>query len=110
MCYMSYPSTTVRLLCDGCVGSHRGGAAGQVRKVMSILARLPSSVGGNGGVIQDDPNIVIKKQIASSHVVLKRVGVVGAVVGVQAMVVAHTTDDEDMGQPVAEAAEKQVWC
>ena len=34
---------------------------GQVRKVMSILARLAWRVGGNGGVIQDDLNIVIKK-------------------------------------------------
>ena len=49
---------------------------------MSILARLPWSVGGNGGVIQDDLNIVIKKQIDSSHVVLKRMSVVGAVVAV----------------------------
>ena len=51
---------------------------------MSILARLAWSVGGNGGggVIQDDLNIVIKKQIDSSHVVLKRMSVVGAVVAV----------------------------
>ena len=57
---------------------------GQVRKVMSILARLAWSVGGygGGGVIQDDLNIVIKKQIDSSHVVLKRMSVVGAVVAV----------------------------
>ena len=78
---------------------------GQVRKVMSILARLAWRVGGNGGgVIQDDLTIVIKKQIDSSHVALKRMGVVGAVVAVQAMVVAHAADDEEMGQPVAESS------
>ena len=77
---------------------------------MSILARLAWSVGGNGGVIQDDLNIVIKKQKDSSHVVLKRKGVVGAVVAVQAMVVAHTTDDEDMGQPVAESSRNIQVC
>ena len=80
---------------------------------MSILARLAWSVGGNGGggVIQDDLNIVIKKQIDSSHVVLKRMSVVGAVVAVQAMVVAHATDNEEMGQPVAESSRNiRVWC
>ena len=67
---------------------------GQVRKVMSILARLAWRIGGIGGVIQDDLNIVIKKQINSSHVALEHMGVVG------------TTDDEDMGQPVAESSRK----
>ena len=79
---------------------------------MSILARLAWSLGGygGGGVIQDDLNIVIKKQIDRSHVVLKRIGVVGVVVAVQAMVVAHTTDDEDMGQPVAESSRNIQVC
>jgi len=80
---------------------------------MSILARLARSVGGNGGggFIQDDLNIVIKKQIDSSHVVLKHMGVVGDVVAVQAMDVSYTTDDEDVGQTVAESSRNiQVWC
>ena len=69
---------------------------GQVRKVMSILARLAWKVRGNGGggVIQDNLNIVIKKQINSIYVALEHMGVVG------------TTDDEDMGQPVAESSRK----
>ena len=69
---------------------------GQVRKVMSILARLAWRVRGNGGggVIQDNLNIVIKKQINSIYVALEHMGAVG------------TTDDEDMGQPVDESSRK----
>ena len=60
--------------------------------------------GKDGGVIQDDITIVIKKQIDSSHLTLKRMGVIGAVVVVQAMVKAHSDDEEDLGEPVAESS------
>merc|ERR1719318_2373084 len=78
----------------------------QVRKVMNILARLAWREGGEdaGGVMQDDLRIVVKKQIDSSHVVLKRMGVVGAVVSVRAMVVVHTGRGDEMGEPVAESS------
>ena len=83
----------------------RGDAAGAGEE--SDRAFWPGWLGGDnggGGVIQDDLSIVIKKQIDSSHVVLKRMGVVGAVVAAQTMVVSHAADDEEMGQPVAESS------
>ena len=60
--------------------------------------------GKDGGVIQDVITIGIKKQIDSSHLTLKRMGVIGAVVVVQAMVKAHSDDEEDLGEPVAESS------
>ena len=72
---------------------------GQVRKLMGILARLAWVAGKDGVVIQDDITIVIKKQIDSSHLTLKRMGVIGAVVVVQAMVKAHSDDEEERHYP-----------
>merc|ERR1719392_62473 len=82
-----------------------GMGLGQVRKVMSILARLSWIVGIDGGGMQDEIVIVIKKKMDSSHLTLKRMGVIGTVVVVQAMVKAHTVqDDEELGEPVAESS------
>ncbi|KAM4651606.1 Fanconi anemia group D2 protein isoform 1-T3 [Discoglossus pictus] len=59
--------------------------AQQIRKLFHILSMLAFSKGQEGGHIQDDMHIVIRKQLSSTVLKYKRIGIIGAVMMVGSM-------------------------
>ncbi|KAG8436234.1 hypothetical protein GDO86_007366 [Hymenochirus boettgeri] len=57
----------------------------QIRKLFHILSVLAFSKGQEGGHIQDDMFIVIRKQLSSTVLKYKRIGIIGAVRMVESM-------------------------
>ena len=57
----------------------------EVRRVMDILSRLAFSSHTTSSGLRDDLHIVVRKQISSGKIALKRMGVVGAVAIVKNM-------------------------
>ncbi|KAM8930382.1 Fanconi anemia group D2 protein isoform 4-T4 [Pelodytes ibericus] len=61
--------------------------AQQIRKLFQILSMLAFSKGQEGGHIQDDMYIVIRKQLSSTVLKYKRIGIIGAVKMVGSMAI-----------------------
>ncbi|XP_063282530.1 Fanconi anemia group D2 protein [Pelobates fuscus] len=72
----------------------------QIRKLFQILSMLAFSKGQEGSHIQDDMYIVIRKQLSSTVIKYKRIGIIGAVRMVGSMAL-------DRSQPGAKNAESR---
>ncbi|XP_030061304.1 Fanconi anemia group D2 protein isoform X2 [Microcaecilia unicolor] len=66
----------------------------QIRKVFCILSRLAFNKGHEGSHIQDDMYIVIRKQLSSSILTYKRIGIIGAVMIVGSMAMKSKPERE----------------
>ncbi|XP_053545393.1 Fanconi anemia group D2 protein [Bombina bombina] len=65
--------------------------AQQIRKLFHILSMLAFRKGQEGGHIQDDMYIVIRKQLSSTVLKYKRIGIIGAVMMVGSMALKTKT-------------------
>ncbi|XP_053326143.1 Fanconi anemia group D2 protein isoform X2 [Spea bombifrons] len=85
--------------------------AQQIRKLFQILSMLAFNKGQEGGHIQDDMYIVIRKQLSSTLLKYKRIGIIGAVQMVGSMAVDRKTKSgaKDPGnKPLGPDCYKQV--
>lgn len=57
----------------------------EVRQIMDILSRLSYSRKDISGLLRDNIHIVVKKQLSSCNINVKRMGIVGAVMVVKNM-------------------------
>jgi len=57
----------------------------QIRKLFNMLSTLAFTNQQDGGLIQDDMHIVIRKQLSSNSAKYKRIGVIGAIMVVRSM-------------------------
>jgi Fanconi anemia group D2 protein len=57
----------------------------QIRKLFSMLSWLTSESPGNAGMIQDEMHIIIRKQLSSTNMKYKRIGIIGAVMIVKGL-------------------------
>ncbi|XP_022805734.1 Fanconi anemia group D2 protein-like [Stylophora pistillata] len=57
----------------------------QIRKLFSMLSTLAFANQQEGGLIQDDMHIVIRKQLSSNSAKYKRIGIIGAIMVVHSM-------------------------
>ncbi|NP_001089160.1 FA complementation group D2 L homeolog [Xenopus laevis] len=83
--------------------------AQQIRKLFHILSVLAFSRGQEGGHIQDDMFIVIRKQLSSTVLKYKRIGIIGAVqmVGSMAMNKKHGSKHPE-NKPLSAETFRQV--
>ncbi|CAH1783101.1 unnamed protein product [Owenia fusiformis] len=66
----------------------------QIRKLYSMLSMLAFQPGEEGGLIQDDLHIVIRKQLSNNNTRYKRMGIIGALMVVKCM--ASTKPDSSL--------------
>ncbi|ESO88868.1 hypothetical protein LOTGIDRAFT_125515 [Lottia gigantea] len=66
----------------------------QIRQLYSMLSRLAFYDTDEGGMIQDDLHIIIRKQLSSSNPKYKRMGVIGAIMIVKSMAVSKNDTEE----------------
>nr|XP_033781653.1 Fanconi anemia group D2 protein isoform X3 [Geotrypetes seraphini] len=70
----------------------------QIRKVFCILSRLAFNKGHESSHIQDDMYIVIRKQLFSSVLKYKRIGIIGAVMIVGSMAMKSSKPEREASQ------------
>jgi len=77
----------------------------QVKVIMSVLATVAWGTQTREGNLENDLVIIIKKQINSANNCLRRIGIVGAVSAIRAMILAHSSlDDSSIQPPTAESS------
>ncbi|RMX53291.1 hypothetical protein pdam_00015249, partial [Pocillopora damicornis] len=65
----------------------------QIRKLFSMLSTLAFANQQDGGLIQDDMHIVIRKQLSSNSAKYKRIGIIGAIMVVRSMAKKRSEDE-----------------
>ncbi|XP_029455471.1 Fanconi anemia group D2 protein isoform X2 [Rhinatrema bivittatum] len=77
----------------------------QIRKLFCILGKLTFNKGHEGSHIQDDMHIVIRKQLSSSVLKFKRIGIIGAVMMVGSMAIKSNKPERQQSQRVLLSSE-----
>ncbi|XP_051568967.1 Fanconi anemia group D2 protein isoform X1 [Myxocyprinus asiaticus] len=80
----------------------------QIRRLFHLLSRLAFGQEQQGGHIQDDMHIVIRKQLSSTVPKYKRIGIIGAVMMVGSMGACRNKPDGSQGGTLPKETHRQV--
>jgi len=80
----------------------------EVEVVMRVLCGLAWGGGSRGEGIRDQLVITVKKQLGSYNEALQRLGVVGAVVAIGAMLKLHRREQGELSLPLAESSRSSI--